>query len=589
MTSAFRTARLAIAWGAFWGTALGFWLLVPRLLHVHRLAPQSAVHWLVAYGSSLVFFSVTGALLNMFACVPLVLWQGVRKREYLRSVWVFGLASPPLLAIAYLGWCSVVAWGTFRKLPGIDVYRPYLGFAVGVLAIWVPASLLVYRAIVTRGRLYGRVLGIGLGVGLIAGFAVLPMRVDGPASPRPAAEAKLRPRERAAPRPPILFVGIDGATWRTLEPLCERGVTPTLAGFLDRGIHGEVQALWKPYWSAPAWSAILTGHPRETTGIYEDLAMLAPGLPPLQAPLTLDLPLNALFFAEMVLVRQGVLRLTHPRRDMLARAPIWERLSGAGIASAVVRFRFTFPADRSDADVVVTDWIGHDQWSLAGLDMHAPAEQLAAPASEAEALLDRFALEKMSPAPPLTTFVSDPEYPKPPDTKYSPIEMLRMAADIDARTLVATHDILASHPDLGFLAVYLGGLDTVHHAFWQYRFPEDFPEDPPAPEDVAVLGPAIDRYLEWLDRELRRLIAAFPTPPNVVVVSDHGHEAIHGHIFFKGWHAPRDGVFIASGPDIRTRNERIDVSYFDIVPTVIELAGFRPPQTLPGRSLLSQR
>lgn len=588
MTSGLRFTRLAFAWGAFWGTALGFWLLVPRLLNVHHLAPQSAAQWAVVYTSLLVFFSGTGALLNVFACAPLFIWQGIRRRKFRRPAWVVGLGSPPLLAIVYLSWCVFAEWVALRGLSIFDHYRPYLLPAAGVVAVWIAASLVIYRTLVIAREPPYRALRIVLGAGLAAGLAMVPARVDGPPSTPLVGEPELRPIDRSAPRPPVLFVGIDGATWRTIEPLSERGAIPTLADLVKHGVHGEVEALWKPYWSAPAWSAILTGYPREATGIYEDLAMLAPGLPPLQAPLILDLPLNALYFTELLLVSKGVLRLTHPRRDMLARAPVWERLTDAGIATAVVRFRFTFPANESNADVVVTDWTGHDQWSITGLDTRAPPEQLAAPAPEAEALLEPFSHERESSVPSLTAFIADPDYPKPVDAKYHPIEMLSFAADIDARTLAATHDILARHPDLGFLAVYLGGLDTVQHAFWQYRFPEDFPDSPPAPQDVAMLGSTIDRYLEWLDRELQRLIAAYPTPPIVVLVSDHGYEAIHRHALWRGWHARRDGIFIVSGPGIEARKVRIDVSYFDIVPTIFELTGFEPLSTLPGRSVLSR-
>jgi arylsulfatase A-like enzyme len=92
-----------------------------------------------------------------------------------------------------------------------------------------------------------------------------------------------------------------------------------------------------------------------------------------------------------------------------------------------------------------------------------------------------------------------------------------------------------------------------------------------------------------LDAQLARLIAAFPTAPNVLVVSDHGQEAAAASTMslWKGWHSSR-GVFMAAGPDIGARHDDLAVSYFDIVPTMLDLLSFEMPSDLSGGSLLTQ-
>src|SRR4029453_11925478 len=111
-------------------------------------------------------------------------------------------------------------------------------------------------------------------------------------------------------------------------------------------------------------------------------------------------------------------------------------------------------------------------------------------------------------------------------------------------------------------------LDEVSHALWQYRFPEEFPDRPPSPEDVKRLGPAIDRVVELVDRQLAALIAAFPSPPNVVVVADHGEGPSSDYPPWTGWHAS-PGIFLAGGPAIAHRPGALQVSYLDIVPTIL--------------------
>jgi predicted AlkP superfamily phosphohydrolase/phosphomutase len=134
--------------------------------------------------------------------------------------------------------------------------------------------------------------------------------------------------------------------------------------------------------------------------------------------------------------------------------------------------------------------------------------------------------------------------------------------------------------------VHIGGFDNACHAFWQYRFPEDFPADPPDAGDVKNYGPVIDRYLEFIDKRLAKLLAAFPVRPNVIIVSDHGHGPIDTATLWRGHHAS-PGLFIAAGPDVLKSSEILKVSYYDIVPTILDLTGFMKADGLRGRSVVT--
>jgi predicted AlkP superfamily phosphohydrolase/phosphomutase len=133
--------------------------------------------------------------------------------------------------------------------------------------------------------------------------------------------------------------------------------------------------------------------------------------------------------------------------------------------------------------------------------------------------------------------------------------------------------------------LYIGGFDVVCHAFWQYRFPEAYRLRPPAPGDVAALGHVIDRYLEYLDREIGRLIAAFQLPPNVLVISDHGHMVTNMSTIWRASHGP-EGVFIAAGPDVARRPDWVRVTYLDATPTILGLAGVDVLDGMAGRDIL---
>ena len=166
----------------------------------------------------------------------------------------------------------------------------------------------------------------------------------------------------------------------------------------------------------------------------------------------------------------------------------------------------------------------------------------------------------------------------------NPINVLGIAVEIDRRTLESAERLIHVRPDLPVLAVYLPGFDKVCHAFWQYRFPEDYGQMRPAAEDSAELGPVVDRYLAFVDRTLGRLTAAYSQAPNVIVVSDHGFEANLTHPMWKGWHSAR-GILIAAGPSFPHRDVPLAVSYYDIVPTVTDVTGFAAPAGMRGSSL----
>jgi predicted AlkP superfamily phosphohydrolase/phosphomutase len=305
------------------------------------------------------------------------------------------------------------------------------------------------------------------------------------------------------------------------------------------------------------------------------------GLPLFQIPLSSGLALNPLYTMRSVLLGSGVIRFTSPPRALLNGKPVWELLHEAGVDSAVVRFRFTYPPERQ-ARVIVSDWVGDDQWSAMGVQR--VAGDAVTPRDRAD-LIAPFLRDAPSDVALVADMLPGPTPPQPADMKRDPIAELRLSLDIDGRTFEAAETIIRGNRAQPFLAVYFGGLDSVEHAFWQYAFPEDFPANPPAPKDVDRLGPVIGRYVEYFDRRLGQLLSRYEQEPNVVIVSDHGMGPTTFSSDFRGWHA-KDGMFLAAGPSVPHDPASIQVSYYDVLPTILRLMGFEKPEALRGRSVL---
>jgi len=454
----------------------------------------------------------------------------------------------------------------FAHMPELPIYP--VAAALALDAAFTAIVVVAYRRVTAHeAREPVSLIVLFLVVVIALAALALPLRLPSPPTPMVDGGPLVRVGGRAEPAP-LLLVGIDSGNWETIRPLAEGGSLPTIARLVRDGVHGNLEALWPPYWSGTAWAAIVTGHPREETGIYADLTLRAPGLPLFDAPLDTDSLFNPFAKIEWTLHSLNLIEAFPPPRGVLQRPPVWELLSRAGVETGVVRFDFTYPAD-GQASFVVSNRVGRDSWQFVHL---APAEEgLVAPAALQKELLAPFSDDV-----PFDEHAFAVLLPGPPRPLTLEIQMLRTALDIDERTIVAAERVLQLRPDLPFLAVYLGGFDNVCHAFWSYRFPEAYGDTRPSPEDVADFQPVIDRYLGFLDRSLARLIGAYSKRPNVMVLSDHGHEASLDHPMWRGWHA-RFGVFIGAGPAFSPQEGAIAVSYYDVVPTVADVMGFSAP------------
>lgn len=577
----------AVAWGLLWAPLLGVWVVIPHFLRTQRIHPASVEQWLLLGSLLLAVFVGFGLIGSLITWAVLGVWSRLRNRSFLDPGWAYALCVLLSLPLLYFLSAALTELAIFRSLVGLNSYRPFLATVGTSYALVCGLFLLFYREVVRRSpRPRPSLLALSGIVALLVGLALAPLWGEPSFDPK-ANTRQLQPAgDPPRSRPPLLFVGVDSGSWKILQPLIDGGKAPALRHLITSGIRGEVRAAWaQPVWSAPAWAAILTGYPREQTGVYQELAASAPDLPPFQIPLEFDFLLDPLYLVEYKLAaRAGYLRLTPFPRSALLRQPLWELLHGAGLRVAVVRFRFTFPAD-DHATFVVSDYVGKDVWKLMGVWTQA-SSGLVAPAQMAPELLAPFSGDSSS-AEALTSALLPRGGPSVGrGALTTPADSVRIAAEIDERTFDASLDLLRSQEDIAAFFVYLGGFDTVCHAFWRYRFPQEFPEDPPDDAAVREFGPVIDRYLEFVDDAVGRLIRAYPKPPNVVVVADHGHEALHGNRTYTGAHSVRDGIFLAAGPDIPHREKMTQVFYYDVVPTILDLMGFAPFPDMSGTSRL---
>jgi predicted AlkP superfamily phosphohydrolase/phosphomutase len=157
--------------------------------------------------------------------------------------------------------------------------------------------------------------------------------------------------------------------------------------------------------------------------------------------------------------------------------------------------------------------------------------------------------------------------------------------------LRAAERVLADEPLPAFFALYLRGTDDVQHGFWKFMQPDLFDDVPP--EQVERFGKVIERYWQWTDAAVGKILSYYDgEDPFVLVVSDHGAGPAVGadrvitkeYLHLSGSH--RDvGILVAEGPGIRRGAEVRDASVYDVTPTILHYMGEPVGEDMDGRVL----
>ncbi|MGH9867732.1 MAG: tetratricopeptide repeat protein [Candidatus Polarisedimenticolia bacterium] len=391
--------------------------------------------------------------------------------------------------------------------------------------------------------------------GTAEALARMGMTVDGTVStlvfyPAGAQAARGESRARAPSGRRVLLVGLDGADWDLIDPLLQQGRLPNLARLVSTGVRARLKTI-SPVLSPLIWTSIATGVEPERHGIVD-------------------------FFATSSTTGAQI-PVTSNMRKVKA---LWNILSERGIPSGVVAWWATWPAEPV-AGFMVSDRVAYQLFGVPqqeGLSRRAYPEALsllmrplvASPESIDEREVRRF----IDPQAPGVSGMADH------------VSRLRQNLSSARTYLHIGMDFLHAYdPDLK--AIYFEGTDTIAHSFMRYR--------PPAMAGVsdaetAALGSVVDRYYEYQDELLGRVLSLADERTVIVVCSDHGFRtgsnrpSSDPRIEMGGaadWHR-KFGILIASGPGVRRGVTLDDASILDITPTLLAVLGLPVAQDMAG-------
>ncbi len=282
----------------------------------------------------------------------------------------------------------------------------------------------------------------------------------------------------------LLAVGVDGWSFRVLDPWLRDGSLPHLARLMERGRHGVLKSTMPPL-TPPAWYASLTG--------------VNPG-------------------------RQNIFGFFRPPRERYAKEPIsaadlraaavWDHLGREGKRSVILFLPLSYPPRRLNG-IMVSGFLtpdGAEDWAC-------PAEVMA----EIGRAVPGFRLNL--------------------DHRLIRLgrldEFFREAvAVLEGQTAAAVHLIGATPWD--FFFVHLHDVDSVTHLFWKHQDPRH-----PGYREGSPHRARLREYYQAVDESLGRLVRAAGEGTGVLVYSDHGFMPAYRWLAVNRWLADRGYLKLA--------------------------------------------
>jgi hypothetical protein len=415
-----------------------------------------------------------------------------------------------LLAVAIAAGVSAASWGLFRLLAALD-RRGWLVRAVAALALLA-----------------------------VAVHAAAPL-FAGAARPQLMPPPKLAVVDTGLK---VVLVGLDGADWRVLQPMMEKGSLPAFAGMVRNGSTADLATIHHSN-SAVIWASIYTGDAPDRHGVLDFYRIRFPGLASAGI-----FPLHRIFFkelADLVSPLGWTEQVPVDRFSLKASPPLWEIADRAGISIGVTdAYFYSFPALKPSRP---------ESWFFSyGLDEYS---------AHPSRYLELFAQPRNV-------------------ALYRSLRPILAGGDFAWQSGVLMK-MLAEHPQPRFVNLYSHQPDSNQHWYWKWYQPDHFFG---AAAKLAENRDRIPGVYRDFDAFLARLLVQVGPDTVVIVASDHGHSpTIVDRLYSQHFHGP-PGILLMQGGPVKRGKALDGASIYDIYPTVLYLLGLPVPKDAEGKILL---
>ncbi len=274
----------------------------------------------------------------------------------------------------------------------------------------------------------------------------------------------------------IFILGLDGATWKVIDKMIEKGKLPTFKKLMEEGSYGALRTI-RPTVSVIIWTSIATGVLPAKHGIWN-------------------------WTVSKIDKIGGQTSITSNHRK---RPAIWNITSYYGKTNLIVNYWASWPAEKING-IMISNRINFKELSdryyppdlkIEPIKINYSNEELLYPLSKKLKIRRNLNLEKVS-------------------VYWSKILGKELYLSELGKKL-----FFKNKPDLTIL--YFRTIDVLEHQFWHTIEPEKFKNKKKVkPYNRNI----IQRYYEYYDYYLKEIMNKMTKNDYVVVVSDHGMEAI---------------------------------------------------------------
>ncbi|MCB9377748.1 MAG: alkaline phosphatase family protein [Holophagales bacterium] len=354
--------------------------------------------------------------------------------------------------------------------------------------------------------------------------------------------------ERAQAKPPVLFVGLDGADWQLLDELMAAGAMPNLAKLKATSSWGVLRTE-KPPLSPLLWTTMVTGVSPAEHGVL-DFSRFRPS-DGYREPIT---------------------------RDEREAPAIWNLETWAGKRVAVFGLWATYPAEAVDG-VFVSDRL----FGFLNVEDEPPPGTIYPPSRETWARetlrsvwreTDYEAVKRYLPWLTEAEYREHAESDRPYEHPISALRRILVETEVYERLF---REVFQERPpDLSIL--YLQGTDSVGHVFASFAPPK---QAAVSLEDYERYSRVPELYFRTVDDRLGELVELAESAGAVLVLaSDHGFYwkedrperlSSFANATAAKWHR-EEGIYLVSGPGIPA-GKGAEAGVRQLFPTLLSLTG----------------
>jgi len=388
----------------------------------------------------------------------------------------------------------------------------------------------------------------------------------------------------------LLVIGLDGADWRYIDLLIERGELPNLQQLIETGVRAPLATI-QPTRSPALWTTMVTGKRPAAHGVRGHAVLRARNgrhSMPKPGAMPKGFGIKSIFD---LLYRKGYI-VTSPSTSLERRVPaFWNITTAYGSPLDVVNWWATWPAE-AILGRMVTDRTYFWRWASRGYG--AVDEAITFP----ESLYRQLAPMVMRPDEVALADarrfmdIDDDEFAASRDTAYRHHELLSEFRYY--YSMFETHRRFVSYfferaavegVQASDLMVIFRLVDMLSHSSLQYsELVEDHLQR--TPEEVRRFGQAVSEAYRQVDRAIGEMTTAFGQS-NVVVVSDHGFKLERRRRLKAYDHkSGPSGIFLAAGPAF-TEGRVEELSIYQVFPILLAVKGLPVPADI-ARQLPTQ-